>query len=69
MIWAGDTAQTIAAGSSFKFDELKAFLYRTNVGVPLAEISWFLTLKNRKRSFHLRLIHSTYPQISAHMLG
>ncbi|TFK76619.1 P-loop containing nucleoside triphosphate hydrolase protein [Pluteus cervinus] len=30
MIWAGDTAQTIAAGSSFKFDELKAFLYRTN---------------------------------------
>ncbi|KAK6977441.1 UvrD-like helicase ATP-binding domain-containing protein, partial [Favolaschia claudopus] len=29
LFWAGDTAQTIAAGSSFKFDELKAFLYRT----------------------------------------
>ncbi|KAI0656836.1 hypothetical protein C8Q70DRAFT_1046658 [Cubamyces menziesii] len=28
MFWAGDTAQTISAGSAFKFSELKAFLYR-----------------------------------------
>ncbi|KAF8816728.1 hypothetical protein BYT27DRAFT_7237858 [Phlegmacium glaucopus] len=28
LFWAGDTAQTISAGSSFRFDELKAFLYR-----------------------------------------
>ncbi|KAG1854678.1 hypothetical protein C8R48DRAFT_721046 [Suillus tomentosus] len=28
MFWAGDTAQTISAGSSFRFDDLKAFLYR-----------------------------------------
>ncbi|KAI9462689.1 hypothetical protein HD554DRAFT_2288449 [Boletus coccyginus] len=28
LIWAGDTAQTISAGSSFRFDDLKAFLYR-----------------------------------------
>ncbi|KAF8139771.1 hypothetical protein EV363DRAFT_1497668, partial [Boletus edulis] len=28
LFWAGDTAQTISAGSSFRFNELKAFLYR-----------------------------------------
>ncbi|KAI0042889.1 hypothetical protein FA95DRAFT_510755 [Auriscalpium vulgare] len=28
LFWAGDTAQTIAAGSAFRFQELKAFLYR-----------------------------------------
>ncbi|KAI0638791.1 hypothetical protein C8Q77DRAFT_1044775, partial [Trametes polyzona] len=28
MFWAGDTAQTISAGSAFRFSELKAFLYR-----------------------------------------
>ncbi|KAI6137063.1 hypothetical protein F5141DRAFT_66140 [Pisolithus sp. B1] len=31
LFWAGDTAQTISAGSSFRFDDLKAFLYRTEV--------------------------------------
>ncbi|KAG1807540.1 P-loop containing nucleoside triphosphate hydrolase protein [Suillus variegatus] len=28
LFWAGDTAQTISAGSSFRFNYLKAFLYR-----------------------------------------
>ncbi|KAI0353177.1 hypothetical protein OH77DRAFT_1497420 [Trametes cingulata] len=28
MFWAGDTAQTIAAGSAFRFSELKAFLHQ-----------------------------------------
>ncbi|KAG6330043.1 hypothetical protein ID866_9046 [Astraeus odoratus] len=28
LVWAGDTAQTISAGSSFRFDDLKAFMYR-----------------------------------------
>ncbi|EPQ56620.1 P-loop containing nucleoside triphosphate hydrolase protein [Gloeophyllum trabeum ATCC 11539] len=28
MFWAGDTAQTISIGSSFKFNDLKAFLHR-----------------------------------------
>ncbi|KAI6011658.1 hypothetical protein BKA83DRAFT_4482953 [Pisolithus microcarpus] len=32
LFWAGDTAQTISAGSSFRFDDLKAFLYRIEVG-------------------------------------
>ncbi|KAJ7237490.1 hypothetical protein B0H12DRAFT_1238227 [Mycena haematopus] len=28
LFWAGDTAQTISVGSSFRFNELKAFIYR-----------------------------------------
>ncbi|KAF4623894.1 hypothetical protein D9613_001576 [Agrocybe pediades] len=28
LFWAGDTAQTISIGSSFRFDDLKAFLFR-----------------------------------------
>ncbi|KAI9566690.1 hypothetical protein HD554DRAFT_2315329 [Boletus coccyginus] len=32
LFWAGDTAQTISAGSSFRFDDLKAFLYRIEHG-------------------------------------
>lgn len=31
LFWAGDTAQTISVGSSFRFDDLKAFLYRLEV--------------------------------------
>lgn len=34
MFWAGDTAQTISAGSSFSFNELKAFLFRIEVICP-----------------------------------
>ena len=29
--WAGDTAQTISVGSSFRFNDLKAFIYRLEV--------------------------------------
>ena len=31
LFWAGDTAQTIAMGSAFRFDDLKSFLYRVEV--------------------------------------
>lgn len=34
MFWAGDTAQTISVGSSFRFNDLKAFLYRLEVCIP-----------------------------------
>ncbi|KAG2048320.1 hypothetical protein BDR06DRAFT_920603 [Suillus hirtellus] len=40
LFWAGDTAQTISAGSSFRFDDLKAFLYRVeqqNISINSAE--------------------------------
>lgn len=30
MFWAGDTAQTISAGSAFRFNELRAFMHRLN---------------------------------------
>jgi hypothetical protein len=33
LFWAGDTAQTISAGSSFRFNDLKAFLYRLQVRI------------------------------------
>ncbi|KAI0735956.1 P-loop containing nucleoside triphosphate hydrolase protein [Earliella scabrosa] len=33
LFWAGDTAQTISAGSAFRFNDLKAFLYRVEQGL------------------------------------
>lgn len=37
LFWAGDTAQTIAIGSSFRFDDLKSSLYSFEVrlGTPI----------------------------------
>jgi hypothetical protein len=32
LLWAGDTAQSVSAGSHFKFSELKALMYRAEVG-------------------------------------
>lgn len=32
LFWAGDTAQTISVGSVFRFNELRSFLYRVEVG-------------------------------------
>lgn len=31
LFWAGDTAQTISIGSSFRFNDLKSFLFRLEV--------------------------------------
>jgi len=31
LFWAGDTAQTISVGSSFRFNDLKAFQHRIEV--------------------------------------
>ncbi|KAI6101328.1 P-loop containing nucleoside triphosphate hydrolase protein [Pisolithus sp. B1] len=31
LFWAGDTAQTISAGSSFRFNDLKAFIHRIEI--------------------------------------
>ena len=38
LFWAGDTAQTISVGSSFRFDDLKAFLFRMEVRLSLVDI-------------------------------
>ncbi|KAG8929887.1 hypothetical protein FRC02_004920 [Tulasnella sp. 418] len=34
MFWAGDSAQTIAVGSTFRFDELRSYLYRAEMSDP-----------------------------------
>ncbi|OSX68101.1 hypothetical protein POSPLADRAFT_1128861 [Postia placenta MAD-698-R-SB12] len=36
LFWAGDTAQTISIGSAFRFDDLKAFLYRIEVDLLIS---------------------------------
>ncbi|KAI6095428.1 hypothetical protein EV401DRAFT_2083708 [Pisolithus croceorrhizus] len=36
LFWAGDTAQTISAGSSFRFADLKAFIHRTEAAGSMA---------------------------------
>ncbi|KAI6128061.1 hypothetical protein EDD16DRAFT_1824810, partial [Pisolithus croceorrhizus] len=36
LFWAGDTAQTISAGSSFRFQDLKAFIHRAEAEGNLA---------------------------------
>ncbi|KAI0089819.1 hypothetical protein BDY19DRAFT_1047690 [Irpex rosettiformis] len=46
LFWAGDTAQTISAGSSFRFEALKAFMHRV-------ENSSFTPLAKPPREFQL----------------
>jgi hypothetical protein len=43
LFWAGDTAQTISVGSSFRFNDLKAFLYRLEVHFTLLVHGGFFT--------------------------
>ncbi|KZT08927.1 uncharacterized protein LAESUDRAFT_811030 [Laetiporus sulphureus 93-53] len=56
LVWAGDTAQTIADGNSFRFEDLKAFLYRVensdpSPSRPHVEPHFFpLALNNRSHS-------------------
>jgi hypothetical protein len=44
LFFAGDTAQTISVGSSFSFNELKAFQYRLEVDISAiaAEHEWLI---------------------------
>ncbi|EKM60415.1 uncharacterized protein PHACADRAFT_167779 [Phanerochaete carnosa HHB-10118-sp] len=46
VFWAGDTAQTISAGSSFRFNELKAFMYRLENGSKTSNSRTFQLTKN-----------------------
>ena len=36
MFWGGDTAQTISVGSSFRFEDLKALMWREEVSEYVA---------------------------------
>lgn len=44
LFWAGDTAQTISVGSSFRFNDLKAFLFHV-VGLYLS-VHWYIQLSS-----------------------
>ncbi|KAI9510704.1 hypothetical protein F5148DRAFT_976352 [Russula earlei] len=50
--WAGDTAQTISVGSSFRFDDLKAFLHR-NEASPIHHQSARMIAAHPPKSFQL----------------
>lgn len=64
LFWAGDTAQTISVGSSFRFDDLKAFLYRLELaacpkGIQLKSPESFqLTVNYRSHGGIVRCAHS-----------
>ena len=50
LFWAGDTAQTISVGSSFRFNDLKAFLFRLEVRVlHLFDLPSILTVYAEKK--------------------
>ncbi|KAH9172883.1 hypothetical protein EDB89DRAFT_1962838 [Lactarius sanguifluus] len=49
--WAGDTAQTISVGSSFRFDDLKAFLHRNEERMKQQFVQ--MTSPRQPRSFQL----------------
>ena len=43
LFWAGDTAQTISVGSSFRFNDLKAFLFRIEVSSTWSvDVLWLI---------------------------
>ncbi|OBZ79120.1 TPR and ankyrin repeat-containing protein 1 [Grifola frondosa] len=71
LFWAGDTAQTISVGSAFRFNDLKAFLYRVeeaNAG-PHAESqtqpqSFQLTVNYRSHAGIVSCAHSVVELIT-----
>ncbi|PIL29959.1 hypothetical protein GSI_07870 [Ganoderma sinense ZZ0214-1] len=59
MFWPGDTAQTISVGSAFRFNDLKAFLYRveeTNAGANAER-------RTQPESFHLAVNYRSHAGI------
>ena len=72
LFWAGDTAQTISMGSSFKFNDLKAFLHRVErkrvsealVGVQETPAFFQLTVNYRSHSGIVNCAHTLIDLIS-----
>ncbi|KAG8875574.1 hypothetical protein FRB98_007728 [Tulasnella sp. 332] len=58
LFFAGDTAQTIAIGSSFRFDDLKAYLYRLEASSQIPEADQMVREKKRQA------IHPAFFQLS-----
>ncbi|KAM5542264.1 hypothetical protein V8D89_004137 [Ganoderma adspersum] len=59
MFWAGDTAQTISVGSAFRFNDLKAFLYR----VEEANAGANAERRTQPESFHLAVNYRSHAGI------
>lgn len=53
LFWAGDTAQTIAIGSAFRFDDLKSFLYRVEVTQYRVSIAPSAHIRNHLEHWHV----------------
>ncbi|KIK41852.1 hypothetical protein CY34DRAFT_84670 [Suillus luteus UH-Slu-Lm8-n1] len=73
LFWAGDTAQTISAGSSFRFNDLKAFVYRmerhcnsvTPTGAPARQPMMFQLATNyRSHNGIVKCAHSVIELIT-----
>lgn len=74
LFWAGDTAQTISVGSSFRFNDLKAFLHRveeqhkvgTNVAVVEEPPAMFqLSVNYRSHGGIISCAHTVISLITA----
>ncbi|KAH9891312.1 hypothetical protein C8Q73DRAFT_119576 [Cubamyces lactineus] len=59
MFWAGDTAQTISVGSAFRFNDLKAFLYRYEEATALGNTD----KRVQPESFHLAVNYRSHAGI------
>ncbi|KAI0641201.1 hypothetical protein C8Q79DRAFT_992409 [Trametes meyenii] len=59
MFWAGDTAQTISVGSAFRFNDLKAFLYRYEEASVLGDNN----KRTQPESFHLAVNYRSHAGI------
>ncbi|KAI0327262.1 hypothetical protein GY45DRAFT_1428013 [Cubamyces sp. BRFM 1775] len=59
MFWAGDTAQTISVGSAFRFNDLKAFLYRYEEATALGKSD----KRVQPESFHLAVNYRSHAGI------
>ncbi|KAH9919768.1 uncharacterized protein BXZ73DRAFT_104876 [Epithele typhae] len=71
LFWAGDTAQTISVGSAFRFNDLKAFLFRyeeanakPGAGVPPSPESFQLAINYRSHGGIVNCAHSVIELIS-----
>ncbi|TFK51884.1 hypothetical protein OE88DRAFT_1483274 [Heliocybe sulcata] len=63
LFWAGDTAQTISVGSSFKFNDLKAFLHRLERNADPEPKSRSTSLTPEPRTFHLAVNYRSHAGI------
>ncbi|KDR68695.1 hypothetical protein GALMADRAFT_146049 [Galerina marginata CBS 339.88] len=65
LFWAGDTAQTISAGSSFRFDDLKGLMFKFEVQRNL-HLAGFVSIRHKPKQpkmFHLAVNYRSHAGI------